>query len=91
MFDFGKRENDGFLDGLARYVKDLAVLAAVLYVIHWVIKDFFTAIITFNIKKLTIYGLIICFMYLMAFVGKKQREDFKSSPEETYQIDYLGV
>ena len=91
MFDFGKKENDGFIDGMARYIKDAVITFVTLYFIYWVIKDFFTAIITFNVKKLVIYGSIICFLYLMAFMGKVQREDFKSRPDSHYQINYLGI
>ena len=91
MLNFGKPENDGFIDGAARYVVDALKTTIILFLIYLVLKDFFTAIIRFNVKKLVIYGSIICFIYLMAFMGKKQKEDFKSRPNSTYQIDYLGV
>lgn len=88
---FGNKENDGFLDGLARSITSIITTWAVIFVVWYSIKDFFTAIITFNVRKLIMYALLsVFFAFLIHFIQqyKKTRE---SRPNRTIEVDYLGV
>lgn len=88
---FGKKENDGFLDGMARSLANVAITWVVIFSFWYSIKDFYTAIITFNVRKLTMYAIGITFFALLIHFMQQHKKDFKSRPNRTIKVDYLGV
>ena len=88
---FGKKENDGFLDGLARSAVSIVTTWAVIFLVWYSIKDFFTAIFTFNVAKLLRYALLAIFFALLIHFMQQYKKEFKSRPNRTIEVDYLGV
>ena len=62
---FGKKENDGFLDGLARSAAQVAVIFIILSVVWYLVCAFFEALRTRPLVVLIWICLIFGFFYFM--------------------------
>lgn len=85
---FGKKENDGFLDGLARKIKDLGITLIIIFIIAYVWDDFIRAIRERNYPKLFKYSLITTILIVWIAITKKVEKDNTITP---YNTDYSNI
>jgi len=97
---FGNKENDGFLDGLARYLTQLGKAAALIVIIAIIYDDFNRAWKTKNYTKLFIYFAIIFSLVFYVQYQKAETErtrtgidysnyEFPKEPTKGEEPDWL--
>lgn len=78
---FGNKENDGFLDGLARSAARVAVIFVILSVVWYLICAFFEALRTRPLVVLIWVCLIFLFFYFIDIQIEKEEQLRLTQPE----------
>lgn len=78
---FGKQENDGFLDGLARTAAQTAIIFAVFAILWYLVCSFFEALRTKPLTVLIWIGVLMSFIYFANQIEKKDKRNKALQPK----------
>lgn len=85
MLDFGKKENDGFIDGAARRIKDAAINIVIIGLIIWLWRDFTGSIREGNYIKTFKYLLVVAIISVWVIIDHEHKRNTAITP---FEVDY---
>ena len=85
----GNKENDGFLDGLARRIADVAIWMVGFYIIYYIIRHFILSFLTLNWSRMIMWTLIIIFFMCLEDIGNAADQYNKEHNYGSYNEDII--